>query len=410
MDKQRLIDRIDAVNKILEYMGTLEPRLEGVRTSEAQGRLLGEALYATETLPPRDKSAMDGYAIAAGSGVAAGHRLTLVGEVPMGAVCDLTLTPGQAIYIPTGGLLPEGADTVVKIEDTTLEPSLDGTSKVVLLSPSKAGDYLIFRGEECRAGDLLLERGVLLTPSRIALLALMGVESVQVVKKPRIGLLTTGDELVDPFDLPELGEVKDINGLMLKALLEASGAELSCHKRLKDDESHIETALLELVACSDLVISSGASSAGKKDCLPGIIERHSTCGLLFHGMNVKPGKPVAAGFIDGRPVVALPGNPVSTYMSFLWVAQPILEKMGAFQVSRMKAKATLTEAVKGVEGKETWFFATLTPGVEGLEARVLRKKSGLISMVAMADACFFVEPNQSIEAGSLIECFHLQRL
>lgn len=403
MAVQSLILREQAIEIILESLQNINMRTEKIQTEQAFMRRLAEDIRSTEALPLADKATMDGYTLHAMTELPAGTLYKIEGEVFMGESSSFELKEGSCVSISTGGLLPNGANTVVKIEDTELIAKANGEQYIQLKAPVKPNQNLICRGEECHEGEILLKKETILTSSRMGLLALLGYKNVSVICKPKIVVITTGDELIPPFETIELGKVVDINGMMLKTLIEVSGGELLYHKRLLDDETLIETTLLQAVKDADLVITSGASSAGKKDCIPNLIEKHADTGLLFHGLNIKPGKPVGYGVKSNVPIVALPGNPVSTYMTYQWIVEPILKAFGALIKKDSFKDVILLETVSSSEGKETWFFAAYEPQENKMGVRVIHKKSGLISMIAQADGCFYVGPGKTLESGTVIQ-------
>jgi molybdopterin molybdotransferase len=294
-------------------------RQETVSLVSAVGRILATDLTATIDLPPADNSAMDGYAIRFADyqpDVALPiQQYVYAGDMPS------PLIPGQATRLFTGSLLPNGADTIVMQENTR-----DSDGQVLITSAPNQGEFVRRRAMDTQAGQPLLAAGTLLSAAHIALLASQGLTQVCVVARLRIGVLTTGDELVQPGEARAAQQIYNCNGLMLAALAQKMGAEVIHVLHARDNEADLKSAIQTILADCDLLISIGGVSVGDKDLVKPVLE--SLGGkLALWRVRMKPGKPVALAHVDTKPVVCLPGNPVSAYAVYTLLVSPLIRRM-----------------------------------------------------------------------------------
>ncbi|MVW79519.1 molybdopterin molybdotransferase MoeA [Bordetella sp. 02P26C-1] len=292
---------------------------ETVTLMQAVGRVLAQDVTATLDLPPADNSAMDGYAIRFAD-YQPGARLPVQQRVFAGEM-PAPLEAGQATRLFTGSLIPPGADTVV-IQEITREA--DG--HVEILQAPTQGEFVRKRGMDTTAGKTLLTSGTLLEAAHIALLASQGLTEVPVFKQVRVGVLTTGDELVNPGEARAAQQIYNCNGPMLAALVQKTGAQVIHVLHARDNEADLRTAIQTILADCDLLLSIGGVSVGEKDLVKPVLE--SLGGQLsLWKVRMKPGKPVALAHIDGKPIVCLPGNPVSVYAVYTMLVSPLVRRM-----------------------------------------------------------------------------------
>ncbi|CAM4326287.1 gephyrin-like molybdotransferase Glp [Bordetella tumbae] len=309
----------DSAQTLLAQAAAPITRHETVSLAHAVGRVLALNLAATLDLPPADNSAMDGYAIRYADYqpdvVLPIQQRTYAGEMPA------ALVPGQATRLFTGSLIPDGADTIV-IQENTRES--DG--QVHILQAPKAGEFVRKRGMDTTTGQPLLTAGTVLEAAHIALLASQGLTQVQVFAPLRIGILTTGDELVHPGQARAAQQIYNCNGPMLAALVQKTGAQAIHVLHARDNEPDLRAAITTILADCDLLLSIGGVSVGEKDLVKPVLE--SLGGkLALWKVRMKPGKPVALAHIDGKPVVCLPGNPVSVYAVYAMLVSPLVRRM-----------------------------------------------------------------------------------
>jgi len=283
----------------------------------ADGRVLAEDVRADGPLPTEPRSAVDGYAVRAAD---RGAR-RLLGEITAGRSDSLVIGPGEAARIMTGGVVPEGADAIVMVEDTREE---DG--QVFLLREPSAGANIHPIGNDLDAGQVVVSAGTVLGPAEIGLLATLGAAHVAVHRRPRVAVLATGDELVEPWETPPLGCVRDSNRYALIAAVRDAGGEIAWHGVARDDEAQLERQVRAALAAGDVLITSGGVSMGTRDLIKPLLESIGT--IHFGRVNFKPGKPLTFASVGSKLVFGLPGYPVSSLVTFEVFVRPALLKMG----------------------------------------------------------------------------------
>ena len=362
--------------------------IELVPLDNALGRVLAEDITASEYVPDFDRSTVDGYAVRAsdtfGCSDAIPAILELKGEVRMGEGADLTLKRGECAYVPTGGAIPDGADCMVMIEYTEDY----GDSTVGILKPGAPGLNLIFRGDDVYPGKAVLRSGQVLRAQDIGALAAIGKAEVPVRPCLKVGVLSTGDELVPAAETPGPGQVRDVNMPMLAALLREFGAEPVQYGIITDDEALLRETVRDALESCDAVILSGGSSAGVKDAACRIIE--SLGKLLLHGIAIKPGKPTILGRAGNKPLIGLPGHPVAAYFVAKLFVLPLLARLEGRQVSDHPLSARLSESIGANHGRAQISACHLEQRDGRLTAVPIRSKSGLITQLAEADGYFMI--------------------
>lgn len=387
---------------IEEAFEPLKDAVEYVPLTQAIGRILAEDVVATEYVPDFNRSTVDGYAVRAsdtfGCNDAIPAILPVVDEVLMGEGAKAPLTPETCVAVPTGGEVPDGADSVVMIEYT--EDYGDGTIGI-----SKAvapGQNMIFRGDDVFPGKVVLHQGHLLSAQDIGALAAIGHVSVRVVKKCRVGIISTGDELVPPQETPGPGQIRDVNSVMLEVLLQAFGVESVQYGIVVDDEALLEQKVSQAIKECDVVILSGGSSVGIKDATCRIIENHGT--LLLHGIAIKPGKPTILGKDGNKPLIGLPGHPVAAYFITKLFVCPLLARLMNRRYSRYTVTAKISEKIGANHGRAQYQCCRLKRTDEGIVAEPIRSKSGLITTLAESDGYFCIDRDcEGLPKGSNIQ-------
>ena len=363
--------------------------IERVNLCDAIGRVLGEDITATEYVPDFDRSTVDGYAVRArdtfGCTDAIPAILLQQGEVLMGEGANFALKPECCVAVPTGGAVPEGADSVVMIEYT--ENYGDGS---IGISKSAApGQNMIFRGDDVFPGKAVLRKGRVLSSQDIGALAAIGRVEVPVVKKLKVGVISTGDELVPPTETPAPGQIRDVNSPMLEAMLRCFGAEVTNYGIVVDDECKLSATVTKAVEECDAVLLSGGSSVGVKDAACRIIE--SMGSLLLHGIAIKPGKPTILGKSGVKPLVGLPGHPVAAYFITKLFVLPLLGRLMDRDMTAYTTTAKISESISANHGRAQYHCCRLERCDGELIAHPIRGKSGLITTLAGADGYFCIE-------------------
>ena len=393
-----------------EVLALIEAEFEAVAGTEmvslsaAMGRILAEDIAATEYVPDFDRSTVDGYAVRAkdtfGCTDAIPAILPLQGEVLMGEGAQFPLNPEECVAVPTGGAVPKGADSVVMVEYT--EDYGDGT---IGISKSAApGQNMIFRGDDVFPGKVVLEQGRVLSSQDIGALAAIGRVQVPVAKNLKIGVISTGDELVPPEQTPGPGQVRDVNSPMLEAMLTAFGAEVINYGIVIDDEALLSEKVHKAVAECDAVLLSGGSSVGVKDAACRIIE--SMGKLLMHGIAIKPGKPTILGKAGSKPLVGLPGHPVAAYFITKIFILPLLCRLTGRKQESYTTTARVTESISANHGRAQVHCCRLESRDGALWASPIRGKSGLITTLAGADGYFIIDRDcEGLPQGAQVQVF-----
>jgi molybdopterin molybdotransferase len=293
----------------------------------------------------------------------------------MGEHTDLILKPGQCAAVPTGAEVPAGADAMVMVEHTE---NLEG-GQVAVYKPAAPGTNMIMRGEDTKPGDVVLPAGRRINAADTGTLAALGITRVPVSARPRVAILSTGDELINPEQKPTPGQIRDVNSPLLhNAVLEAGGEPFTLCI-LRDDEENLTRAVQKAAAEYDLVIISGGTSVGEKDAMPRVIARLGR--MLLHGIAVKPGKPTLFGEINGVPVFGLAGNPVAAYFLFYLLIRPILFSMQGAETHDHQVTLPIARAYSSNHGREEIVPVKVREG----QVIPIASKSGLITTLAGTD-------------------------
>lgn len=401
----QLLPPPDALSLLLSRLPAGPLEAETVETAAALGRVTAAPVVSPEALPAFSRSTVDGYAVRAadtyGASDALPMYLSLLGEVPMGSAPDFALRPGGCALIHTGGMLPEGADAVVMLENT--QPSRPG--EIEILRAVALAENVLRAGEDVAPGDEVLPAGQPLGPAEIGGLMALGILRVAVTHLPKVGILSSGDEVIPPAQSPHPGQVRDINSYSLSALVESHGGEAVRYGIVPDRAEALEETLRRALDICDLVIITAGSSASTRDLTAEVIGRMGTPGVLAHGVNVRPGKPTILAICGRKPVIGLPGNPVSALVIARLFVTPVMERLqGMRPHPRTAVPAVLAVNLSSQAGREDWVPVRLleTPG--GYRAEPIFYKSNLIFSLARADG-FVVIPADAngLEAGAKVE-------
>ncbi|MEG1632661.1 MAG: molybdopterin molybdotransferase MoeA [Oscillospiraceae bacterium] len=385
---------------ILARFGAYRTAEEPVPTEAALHRVLSEDVTAREYVPAFDRSTVDGFAVCASDTFGCSENLpallALDGEVRMGESAGAPLAHGCCRAIPTGGELPSGADAAVMLEYTERY----GGGDIGVTKPVAPGANLIHKGDDAFPGKVILRAGRRLIPADLGALAALGIGEVYVAKKPTVGVISTGDELVPVGETPGAGQVRDVNSALLEAEISAAGGEARLYGVIPDDERAIMAALWRSTEDCDITLLSGGSSVGEKDAAAKLIS--SVGELLFHGVAMKPGKPAIVGDAGGRPVFGLPGHPAAAHFSAELFVRPLIVSMLGGAFFRKTASARLAEALSSNNGREEYVAVALEGGL----ARPIRAKSGLITALAGSDGYIVVPRDcEGLSEGAEVSVF-----
>jgi molybdopterin molybdotransferase len=382
---------------------------ERVPTVAARGRVLAEDLYSEVDLPHFHRAAMDGYAVLAKDtfGASAGlpAYLKLAGTIEMGKEANRPLATGEAMRISTGGMMPPGSDAVVMVEYADeIAAGLVEVHRGV--SPWQ---NVIQIGDDIRQGDLVFKSGRRLRAHDLGALTGVGISSVAVFKRPRAALISTGDEIVEAHVTPLPGQVRNINQHSLAGLIEECGAELKDWGVVRDDRHQLTRALGEALEWSDVVLLSGGSSMGAKDIALETILSFPDAEFIFHGISISPGKPTIFAKACGKPILGLPGYPVSALVIFDLFGAALIRRLGGEAAQSLRRfprtiRAVLNTNIASQMGREDYVRVTLEQDGEKWIAAPLPSKSGAIFTLVKADGMVPIDLNQEgLEAGEEVE-------
>ena len=381
-----------------------QPRLgtERVSTFEADGRVLAQDAVSALTVPPRDNSAMDGYAVRAADCAQSGAVLSVAQRIPAGSV-GTPLAAGSAARIFTGAQIPEGADAVVMQEDTAALDG-DGLGRVRIEAPPTAGQWIRRAGEDVASGDVVLHRGERLTPQALGLAASIGMDTLEVSMRPRVALLSTGDELVMPGEVApqdmKPGAIYNSNRFFMRALLRRLGCEVSDLGIVPDKREATIEALRQAAASNDLIVTTGGVSVGEEDHIKAAVQALGS--LELWSLSMKPGKPFAYGRIGDAHICGLPGNPVSSFLTFLLLVRPfLLTLQGASRVAPqpvpMRADFDWPRADRRRE-----FLRARRNAAGGLDL-FSNQSSGVLTSTVWGDGVIDTPAGQPFKAGDLVQ-------
>ena len=370
---------------------------------DAAGRLLARDVVSTVDLPGFARSTMDGYAVRAADTFGASDSLpallAMAGEVHMGEIAQVDLPRHSCVRVATGSMLPAGVDAVVMVE---LTEELDDTT-MAILRPVAPGENVVAADEDVARGEVLLTGGRLLREHDIAALAAVGMLDVEVSVGPRVGIISTGDELVDVDAMPSLGQVRDMNSYALHAAARLAGARPEILGIVRDDYASLAQAMRDALPRVDMLIVSGGSSIGVRDFAREAIGSLGKPGVLVHGVAVKPGKPTIIAVADGIPIFGLPGHPVSCLTVFRLLVEPAIARWMGGKLVRRELSARIGANVASAAGREEYVSVRIVRRNGETWADPVFSKSALISGLASADGTIRIPAGtEGIQKGDAV--------
>jgi molybdopterin molybdotransferase len=391
---------------------------EEIPLSSSLGRILARDIVSPSDQPAFDRSTMDGYAVRSSDTFGAAESrpalLSVAGDIPMGVMPDRTIVKGECMKIATGGALPKGADAVVMFEQT--QPVDDGTIEVVKAVAPQENVSTV--GEDMKRGEAVFGRGHAVRPQDMAALAGMGITRVQVIGRPRVAILSTGNEIVPADTVPGPGQIRDSNSYQLEGMISQAGGVAVKKGILPDDYDRLRSALEEAAADCHIVLFTGGSSVGTADFTARVINDLGPPGVLVHGVSIKPGKPLIIGLVTGKasgtlvPVFGLPGHQAAVAVCFEQFVRPVLARFTGVVpdpslegvTTYRTVKARLGRSIASSPGREDHVRVTLERRDDGLYAVPIFGASGLISTLVKAIGTVAVPVNSiGIEAGEEVE-------
>ncbi len=394
----RLLPPDEARALLLSNLPGMIADTESISTVSSQGRVTGEDIVAPHALPEFPRSTMDGYAVRAHDTFGATNSLpvylNLIGEVPMGDAPAFDLQPSQCALIHTGGMLPDGADAVVMLEYVQLAR----TNEIEIMRAVAEGENVIRIGEEVAEGTVILPRGRMMRPAEIGGLMALGIVQLNVMRKIRVGIISSGDEIVYPSQQPRRGQVRDVNAYTLFSLVMKSGGEGVLYGIVPDNLSALREMASRALSECDVVLITAGSSASTRDMTAAVIDSLGTPGVLVHGIHTRPGRPTILGVCDGKTVIGLPGNPVSALVNGYLFVVPVIEKLLGLSLDkpRVSVMARLTVNIASQAGREDWIPVKLVnrkAEFGNWDAEPIFGKSNLIFNLAAADGLLRIPPD-----------------
>ena len=371
----------------------------------AHGRVLADAIVSPADIPGFDRATMDGFAVQSASTFGASESnpayLEVVGNVQMGSAPGFTIEAGQAARIPTGGMLPAGADAVVMIEHTD---AIDGHTVEIHRSVAP-GQHMVARDEDAAQGQVVLPAGCRLRPQHIGMLAAVGCQKVEVFCRPRVGIISTGDEVLPPDQVPGPGQVRDVNTHTLSALTDAAGGNATGYGIIGDDAASLFATFEKALSENDMVLVSGGSSVGMRDLTYDALNTLPQSRILVHGVSIRPGKPTILARCGKKAFWGLPGHVTSAMIVFMVLVRPYLDHIGGSRtVSSRTVKARLTRNLPSVQGRVDFVRIRFTSVDGELWAEPVIGQSGLIHTMASADGLVAIGKNsEGLDKGALAD-------
>jgi molybdopterin molybdotransferase len=402
-DVASISDVIEIINDKFEYSIPSEK----VGLFECLDRILIDDVVSDINIPDFKRSTVDGYAVRSrdlfGASETSPSMIDLIGEAEMGKtnLCCLEYA-GECMYVPTGGMLPEGADAVIMIEN------VEQLDEITLLANKSVapGENVIQIGEDIGEGELVMGKGTRLRPYEIGVLASIGCTSVRVTRKPKVGIISTGDEIVEPGKVPVLGQVRDINSYLLYSLIQESAGEPVMFDFVRDDFDELRNTVGRALSLCDTVLISGGSSVGKKDETMNVIKSFENSEILVHGIAIKPGKPTILGKVDGKAIFGLPGHPLACAVIYKAFVTRYMDKLTGNAEADYPVECEFEINYHKAKGREEYLPVAIRQESDRRIACPILSKSGLITGFSKAWGYIKIEKNnEGLGKGQTVQVY-----
>lgn len=357
-------------------------------------RILSENIISRENIPGFNRSTVDGYAIniedSHGASESLPSFLKIKGEVAMGEQTNAIIEPGEAIYVPTGGMIPRGANGVIMIEYVE---KIDSETLLIYKSISE-GENIVLKDDDISVNEKILKRGRKITPQDIGVLAALGISKVPVYKKPNFYIISTGDEIIDLEEQVEIGLIRDVNSYLLSSMIEKLGGNVVHRTIVRDDFDLLKSEVDKGIKSADLVLISGGSSVGTKDWTHKVIDSFTGPGVFIHGISIKPGKPTIVGSAENKIVVGLPGHPVSSLIVFKALIQHFIEEQLGVIPHNRKTKAVVDSNFPSSPGRTTYQMVSLKEVDGNMICSPNFGKSGLVTLLSKSSGYIIIDKDE----------------
>lgn len=392
-----LVSPEEAKKYFYSFLCDFENNIEVLKTEQTLDRVVAEQIFSTEDIPSFIRSTVDGFAVRSKDTFGASESLPgyfkVIGEIKMGHPAEVEIGSGETALIHTGGMLPKGSDSVVMIENT--QNTVPG--EIEILKSVGHNENVILAGEDVKTDTLIFSPGYKIRPGDIGALMALGITEIKVYKLPRIGIISSGDEIVDPGQKIIPGQVRDINSYALSAIVEKYGGIPKRYGIVPDIKLELKNVLELAFTENDMVIVTAGSSASVRDHTAEVIQTIGKPGVLIHGVNVKPGKPTILAICDGKPIIGLPGNPVSAFVIASIFVIPLIRKIrgeNEFE-NRQIEKAKLSINLASIAGREDWIPVKIRrdSSYSKIIAEPIFYKSNLIFSIIRADGFLRIPPD-----------------
>ncbi len=394
----------EAKRELVKYFNDYRLEIEEVNISQSLGRILADDVFSNIDVPHFRRSTVDGYAVIAKDTYGVSESLPaffeILGEVHMGEGTDINIDPDTTCYVPTGGMVPRGADSVVMMEYTEKmdEENLAVNRAVV------PKENLISIGEDISKDQSVLRRGLKLRPQDIGVLSSIGIDRVRVYKLPTIAIISTGDEIVEPSEDAKQGQIRDINTYTLSAMAEEAGCIVTRKVVLEDEFQALKSMVEECVDKNDIVIISGGSSVGTKDITDKVINGVGEPGVFVHGIAIKPGKPTILAKVKNKAVFGLPGQPVSAMIVFKVFVEYLIKHIQGIETElEYSIEARFSSNISSSQGRETYQMVVLERDGEEYLAKPIYGKSGMVTLMSRAMGYIKIESGkEGVQRGEKV--------
>lgn len=378
----------DKAIEIISEEFSYTTRTENVSVYDALGRVLAVDIVSEENIPAFDRSTVDGYAVISHDTYGAGENmpamLSIKGEILMGKSPDGSITRGECMKISTGGMLPEGADSCLMLEYS--DEGFDGMC--LCMKAVSPFENVTKKGDDVKEGDIVLKKGCVINSSVVGVLCALGITEIECAKKPLVGIISTGDEIIDCCEKPDFGQIRDVNSVLLASLMKENGCEIKNYGIVKDRKDALEAIFSRALSECDTVLLSGGSSKGARDMTAEIISEKGR--LLFHGLAMKPGKPTILGKCCEKAVFGLPGHPAAAFFVAQRVVVPFINRITGKSEKSKSAKYILGTDIPSNHGREEIVAVKIKDG----KIYPVFGKSGLVTVLSESDGYIIIDRNR----------------